>query len=92
MPGAVKDLPIGDWDTSYRVNLRRPVLLARAFLPGMLERDSGVIVCVSSVGEAYMGAYKSFKAAQAHLARILDAELEKTVVITFRPRRPVHRG
>ncbi len=81
--GAVKDLPIGDWDTSYRVNLRGPVLLARAFLPGMLERDSGVIVCVSSVGEAYMGAYESFKAAQVHLARTLDAELEKTGVIAF---------
>jgi hypothetical protein len=43
----------------------------------------GVFVCVASVGEAYMGAYESFKAAQVHLARTLDAELEGTGVIAF---------
>jgi NAD(P)-dependent dehydrogenase (short-subunit alcohol dehydrogenase family) len=85
--GAVTDVPVDRWDASYRVNLRGPVLLAQAFLPGMLERDSGVFVCVASVGEAYMGAYETFKAAQVHLARTLDAELEGTgvVVLTIAP-------
>ena len=81
--GAVKDNPIRDWDASYRVNLRGPVLLARAFLPGMLERNYGVFVCVSSVGDKYMGAYEVYKAAQVHLARTLDAELEGTGVHAF---------
>ncbi len=81
--GAVNDCTIEDWDASYRVNLRGPVLLCRAFLPGMLERNYGVIVCVSSVGEAYMGAYECYKAAQVHLARTLEAELEGTGVIAF---------
>ena len=81
--GLVKDVPIEAWDASYRVNLRGPVLLARAFLPGMLERDSGVFVNVSSTGTAYMGAYETFKAAQVHLANTLDAELEGTGVIAF---------
>ena len=81
--GAVHDVPIADWDASYRVNLRGPVLLARAFLPGMLRRDRGVFCCVSSVGQAYMGAYESFKAAQVHLAQTLDAELEGTGVVAF---------
>jgi NAD(P)-dependent dehydrogenase (short-subunit alcohol dehydrogenase family) len=81
--GAVHSVPIGAWDASYRVNLRGPVLLAHAFLPGMIERDYGVFVCVASVGEAYMGGYESFKAAQMHLARTLDAELEGTGVIAF---------
>ncbi|MGD1994753.1 MAG: SDR family oxidoreductase [Anaerolineae bacterium] len=81
--GPVQDVPIDRWDASYRVNLRGPVLLAQAFLPGMLERDSGVFVCVSSVGEAYMGAYETFKAAQSHLARTLDAECEGTGVVAF---------
>ena len=81
--GAVKDTPIKDWDYSYRVNLRGPVLLAQAFLPGMLERDYGVFVCVSSVGGAYMGAYEILKTAQVDLARTLDAELEGTNLITF---------
>ena len=81
--GAVQDRPIEDWDQSYRVNLRGPVLLARIFLPGMLERNRGVFVCVSSVGGAYMSAYESFKSAQVELARALDAELEGTNVIAF---------
>ncbi len=81
--GPVHDIPIGQWDASYRVNLRGPALLARAFLPGMLKRDQGVLVCVSSVGEAYMGAYETFKAAQVHLAHTLDAELEGTGVSAF---------
>jgi len=81
--GAVKDSTIEEWDLSYRVNLRGPVLLARAFLPGMLERNRGIFVCVSSVGEAYMGAYESLKAAQVHLARTLEAELEGTEVLVF---------
>lgn len=81
--GAVKDVPIKVWDASYRVNLRGPVLLARAFLPGMLERDYGVFVCVSSTGLAYLGAYEIFKTAQVELANTLDAELEGTGVIAF---------
>ena len=81
--GAVKDRPIKDWDASYSVNLRGPVLLAQAFLPEMIARKQGVFVCVSSVGQAYMGAYESFKAAQVHLAETLDAELEGSGVFAF---------
>jgi NAD(P)-dependent dehydrogenase (short-subunit alcohol dehydrogenase family) len=81
--GAVKDIPIRTWDTSYKVNLRGPVLLARFFLPGMLERKFGVFVCVSSLGTAYMGAYEAMKAAQVHLGSTLDAELENTGVSAF---------
>ncbi len=81
--GAVTDRTIQDWDASYGVNLRGPVLLAQAFLPEMIARGRGVFVCVSSVGQAFMGAYESFKAAQVHLAETLDAELEGTGVLAF---------
>lgn len=81
--GAVRDRPISDWDRSYGVNLRGPVLLAQAFLPGMIVRNSGVFVCVSFVGQAYMGAYECFKAAQVHLAETIDAELEESRVFAF---------
>lgn len=81
--GAVIHNPVQNWDESYGVNLRGPVLLAQHFLPGMLARDQGVVVCVSSEGLAHMGAYETMKAAQAHLARTLDAELEGTGVIAF---------
>lgn len=81
--GAMTEVPISDWDASYRVNLRGPVLLARAFLPSMLEQDAGAFVCVSSAGLAYMGAYETLKTAQVGLANTLDAELEDTGVIAF---------
>lgn len=81
--GQVKDLPIEDWDRSYHVNLRGPVLLAKAFLPDMIKRNQGVFVCVSSTGTSFLGGYETFKAAQVHLANTLDAELEGTNVIAY---------
>lgn len=41
----MKDVDIKAWDASYRVNLRRSVLLAHAFIPGMVARNWGVFVC-----------------------------------------------
>jgi NAD(P)-dependent dehydrogenase (short-subunit alcohol dehydrogenase family) len=81
--GAVKDVSIDSWDLSYKVNLRGPVLLARAFLPAMLNRNSGVFVCVSSVGGAYMGPYEVLKRAQVELAMTIAAECEETSVVSF---------
>jgi len=81
--GQVKDLPIEAWDRSYRVNLRGPVLMAKYFLPAMIQRNHGVFACVSSTGIALLGAYESLKAAQVHLANTLDAELERTNVIAY---------
>lgn len=81
--GAVQEVSIRTWDASYRANLRGPVLLARAFLPGMLARGHGAFACVSSLGTAYMGPYEAMKAAQVHLAHTLAAELEGTGVVAF---------
>ena len=81
--GMVKDLPIEEWDRSYHVNLRGPVLMAKTFLPEMIERNHGVFACVSSTGTAFLGGYETFKAAQVHLANTLDAELEGTGVIAY---------
>jgi NAD(P)-dependent dehydrogenase (short-subunit alcohol dehydrogenase family) len=82
--GAIKDTPVEKWDFSYRVNLRGPVLLARKFLPNMLERKHGVFVCVSSSGAApYMGPYEVFKTAQVEFANTLSAEVEGTGVYAF---------
>ena len=81
--GKVIDLPIEEWDRSYRVNLRGPVLMARTFLPDMIQRNHGAFACVSSTGTAFLGGYETFKAAQVHLANTLDAELEGTGVIAY---------
>ena len=82
--GSVHDVGIGNWDLSYKVNLRGPVLLISQILPNMLKRDSGIIVLVPSSGAApYMGAYEVFKTSQVELANTLAAELEQTGVIAY---------
>ncbi len=81
--GAVKDVPIDIWDTSYRANLRGPVLMAQVFLPAMATRGEGVFICVTSKGSGYMGAYETFKAAQEHLAVTLADELDGSGVHIF---------
>lgn len=81
--GSIQDLPIAQWDASYQVNLRGPVLLARTFLPGMVKRQHGTFVCVSSTGVAFMGGYEILKTAQVELANTLQAELEGTGVTIF---------
>lgn len=82
--GAVKDTAIEDWDLGYRVIVRGPVLLAKAFVPVMVERNRGVFVCVASSGPApFMGPYEVFKIAQGGVASTLDMELEDTGVVAF---------
>lgn len=82
--GAVDAVSISDWDRSYAVNLRAPILLTQKFLPDMKERNSGVIVFVSSSGAApYMGAYETFKTAQVELCNTLSGELEGKNIFTY---------
>src|SRR3990172_3594263 len=82
--GAVKDTSVDRWDFSYHVNLRGPVLLARAFLSDMVKRKHGVFVCVSSSGVApFMGAYEVLKTAQGELASTIAAEVDGTGVYAF---------
>ncbi len=82
--GAVKDTETDAWDEGYHVILRGAVLMAKAFLPGMLARKHGVFVCVSSSGAVpYMGPYEVFKTAQVELANTIAAEVEGTGVHAF---------
>lgn len=80
---AVAETPVEVWDRSYAVNLRGPVLLARACLPDMIARRHGVFVCVSSTGGPFLAPYETLKAAQVALANALDAELEGTGLVAF---------
>lgn len=47
-PGRIWELSVADWDHTMRVSLRSMFLCTRAFLPGMIERGHGRIVCLSS--------------------------------------------
>lgn len=82
--GAAHEVGVAQWDKSYGVNLRGPVLLLERFLPSMLARKSGTVIFVPSSGAApYMGAYEVFKTAQVELCNTLAGELEGTGVFTF---------
>ena len=80
--GAVEAVPIADWDLSYAVNLRAPVLLTQKFLPAM-KRTGGIIVFNPSNPGAYMSAYEIFKTAQMELCNALSDETGDAPVITY---------
>ena len=82
--GTVDEVPIQDWDKSYAVNLRAPVLFARKFLPLMKSKNQGTIVFVPSSGAApYMGAYEVFKTSQVELCNTIAAEVENTDICVY---------
>jgi 3-oxoacyl-[acyl-carrier protein] reductase len=62
---AILHADAGDWDRTFRVNLRAPMMLAKLLLPGMVERNCGAIVNIGSIsgktGEAGSAAYAASK-------------------------------
>ena len=48
-PGGFEALTDEDWQNILNVNLLAAVRLDRAFLPGMIERKSGVVIHISSI-------------------------------------------
>jgi 3-oxoacyl-[acyl-carrier protein] reductase len=56
---------VEDWDRTFRVNLRAPMLLAQKLLPAMIAKGEGAIVNIGSVsgktGEANGAAYSASK-------------------------------
>jgi 3-oxoacyl-[acyl-carrier protein] reductase len=56
---------VEDWDRTFRVNLRAPMILAKMFLPSMLEKGEGAVINIGSVsgktGEANGAAYAASK-------------------------------
>ena len=69
----------GLWDRHLRVNATGPYLLARAVLPGMLERRWGRIINIASIaglhGAAYVTAYVASKHALVGFTRALALEV-----------------
>ena len=67
------------WDRMYRMNVRTAVALTRAVLPGMLARQKGSIVNISSRAAldlpAGLSAYAASKGAVAALAEIVQKEV-----------------
>ncbi|MFC5181060.1 SDR family NAD(P)-dependent oxidoreductase [Actinomadura harenae] len=66
------------WDLMWKINLRAPMQLTRALLPGMSERGHGRLVFVSSdgarAGSGGEGAYAATKSGLFGLAKTLARE------------------
>jgi NAD(P)-dependent dehydrogenase (short-subunit alcohol dehydrogenase family) len=69
-PGGFESLSDEDWQNVLNVNLFGAVRLDRAFIPGMIERKSGVVVHISSVAHhlPFSNSTLSYSAAKAALS------------------------
>ena len=56
---------VDDWDQTFRVNLRAPMILAKELLPAMIKKGEGAVINIGSVsgknGEANGAAYSASK-------------------------------
>jgi len=79
------ELEDADWETMFQLNVMSAVRMSKAFLPGMLERNSGRIVFIASEQSVkpnpVMLHYAMSKAAMVSVARGL-AELTKGTGVT----------
>jgi NAD(P)-dependent dehydrogenase (short-subunit alcohol dehydrogenase family) len=79
------DIPDADWSRFFEVNVMSGVRLSRAYLPGMLKRNWGRIVFISSESAlnipAEMIHYGTTKTAQLAISRGL-AEMTKGTAVT----------
>jgi len=68
------------WANNLRINLAGVFFTARAFLPSMIEQDSGVLIFTSSGAASHpvvnWSAYCAAKAGLAHFVRNLRAEFD----------------
>lgn len=80
----VAETPVRTWDDMIERNLRSAFLCARAFLPGMLDRDWGRVVFVSSRsarrGRSGNAAYSVAKSGLGVLAEAIAEETRETNV------------
>jgi short-subunit dehydrogenase len=89
--GPLLDLPAGEWQKQFEVNVFAPMALTRAVLPEMIRRRSGKIVNISSVSGVmptpFAGAYCASKAALNAASDALRMELRPLgiAVVTVQP-------
>ena len=81
------EVDLEDWWRTFEVNVRGPFLYARAVLPGMVNRQRGRIVNIST-GAAFgrlpqMDAYGATKAALTQWTKCLAADIQAHGVTVF---------
>lgn len=91
-PLEAEDEDLDVWWRVHEVNVRAPVAMIRAVLPGMLQRKSGIVMSVSSdvanLDLPVMSAYNSSKAAISKFHEGIAQELDGTNILSF----AVHPG
>ena len=77
--GLLQDMTADQWDELFAVHVRGSFLATRAFLPGMISRQSGSILYISSmwgqVGASCEAAYSACKAALIGLGKAMAKEV-----------------
>lgn len=81
--GAIDRVSISDWDLSYAVNLRAPVLLTKKFISSMRDTGGIIVFVPSAAPTAYMSAYEIFKTAQVEFCNTLCEEIDGTGIIAY---------
>jgi len=70
-----------DWDQTFRLNLRAPMMLARELLPDMIAKGAGAVINIGSVsgktGEANGAAYSATKFGLIGFTQSLYAEVRE---------------
>ena len=78
IPGSALEVSLETWDRTFSVNVRGMLLVTRAFLPAMVERERGSIVNVASTGGLFgvprLAAYNASKGAVVNATRNLAAD------------------
>ena len=81
--GAIDTVSISDWDLSYAVNLRAPVLLTKKFISSMRDTGGIIVFVPSAAPTPYMSAYEIFKTAQVEFCNTLCEEIDGTGIIAY---------
>ena len=75
----LQDGNIGDWEEMIDVNIKGLLYVTKAVLPGMVKRNSGTVVNLSSIAghETYIGGnvYCATKAAVLHLSKAMRMDV-----------------
>lgn len=77
LPQHTTEITDDEWDTTLAVNLTAPFKLTRAAIPHLLEANGAVVnvtSCAAFMGQAYLAAYSSTKAALTHMTKSLAME------------------
>ena len=87
----IEDVTLEDWNRQLDINLRASFLVSQAFIPGMKQREKGMLVFMNSVagkkGYPYSAAYVASKFGMRGLADSMREELRENniKVISIHP-------